>query len=164
MAISLNQWGSCAGTIAFTAYLPHSLPNPAPSGLTSPLQPNTSNCWVAGSPMKTPLAAASQVTFGSKARDRVAEQNPASFHCFVGRTFVPKAQEGPSFEPDPCPSRLPLSRLEQTDSIPALVQPSGGMAMVVGEMAQRLGSKFTDQKVYGSNPTSASRRALFRLG
>ncbi|KER23929.1 hypothetical protein T265_14528, partial [Opisthorchis viverrini] len=51
-------------------------------------------------------------------------------------------------------SRLPLSRLGQPDSIPTLVQPSGGMA----------GGEFTDRKVRGSNPTSDSRHPRLGLG
>ncbi|KAG5442696.1 hypothetical protein CSKR_108001 [Clonorchis sinensis] len=83
-------------------------------------------------------------------------------------------------------SQLPLSRLGQPGSIPALVQPSGGMAVKhrrgvaterfvsqkdfgrlynsLREMAQWLERGFTDRKVRGSNPTSAARLLLSRLG
>ncbi|KAG5441054.1 hypothetical protein CSKR_101287 [Clonorchis sinensis] len=85
-------------------------------------------------------------------------------------------------------SRLPLSRLGQPDSIPALVLPSGGMAArhrkgvtaerllfiitsscgksysVTNQMVQWLERESTDRKVRGSNPTSASRLPLSRLG
>ncbi|KAG5446506.1 Glutamine-dependent NAD(+) synthetase [Clonorchis sinensis] len=71
-------------------------------------------------------------------------------------------------------SRLPLSRLGQPGSISAFVLPSGGMAarhrksataehlnFCLRVFTQR---EFTDRKVRGSNPTSASRLPLSRLG
>ncbi|KAG5452348.1 hypothetical protein CSKR_105224 [Clonorchis sinensis] len=59
-------------------------------------------------------------------------------------------------------SRLPMSRLGQPGSIPALVLPSGNMAG--GEMSQWIEREFTDRKVRGSNLTSASRLSLSRVG
>ncbi|KAG5446496.1 Cleavage and polyadenylation specificity factor subunit 3, partial [Clonorchis sinensis] len=87
-------------------------------------------------------------------------------------------------------SRLPLSRLAQPGSIPVLMLPSGGMVarhrkcitaerllsqwqvrllkpvciFPWGEIAQRLERERTDRKVRGSNPASASRLPLSRLG
>ncbi|KER32869.1 hypothetical protein T265_01155 [Opisthorchis viverrini] len=76
-------------------------------------------------------------------------------------------------------SRLFLSRLEQPDSITALVPPSGGMAARhrKGAKAGRffyedggarllkwLVREFTARKIRGSSPTSASRLFLSRLG
>ncbi|KAG5450326.1 hypothetical protein CSKR_110185 [Clonorchis sinensis] len=69
-------------------------------------------------------------------------------------------------------SRLPLSRLGQPGSIPALVLPSGGMALDCKRFIINLGAswtkwlerEFTDRKVRSSNPTSASRLPLSRLG
>ncbi|KAG5445635.1 hypothetical protein CSKR_104834 [Clonorchis sinensis] len=106
---------------------------------------------------------------------------------------------------NPAPaSRLPLSRLGQPGSIPALVLPSGSMAVrhrkgattermiarkhgqkrskqwrkeiarsclvaaqlhpSTSETAQWLEREFTDRKIRGSNPTSASQLPLSRLG
>ncbi|KAG5444596.1 hypothetical protein CSKR_100700 [Clonorchis sinensis] len=82
-------------------------------------------------------------------------------------------------------SRLSLYRLWKPGSILALVSSSGGMTVThrkgataerfflklclitksIGlETAQWLRRQLTDQKVYGSNPTSASRLLLSRFG
>ncbi|KER20676.1 LOW QUALITY PROTEIN: hypothetical protein T265_15261 [Opisthorchis viverrini] len=87
-------------------------------------------------------------------------------------------------------SRLPLSRIEQPGSIPALVHPSGGMAarhrkgatagrffsillsdstlsrffyLTGARRLKWLESELTDRKVSGSKPTSASRLPLSRI-
>ncbi|KER29364.1 hypothetical protein T265_13392, partial [Opisthorchis viverrini] len=71
-----------------------------------------------------------------------------------------------------------VSRLGHPGSIPALVLPSGGMAarhrndVTAERLLFKLGARwpkwleheFTDRKVRGSNPTSASRLPLSRLG
>ncbi|KAG5441675.1 hypothetical protein CSKR_103189 [Clonorchis sinensis] len=68
-------------------------------------------------------------------------------------------------------SRLLLSRLEQPGSKSALMLPHGGMAVLtlwpalaVYSPNQRLERERTDRKVRGSNPASASRLPLSRLG
>ncbi|KER31347.1 hypothetical protein T265_02398 [Opisthorchis viverrini] len=54
-------------------------------------------------------------------------------------------------------TRLPLSRLGQPDSIPALVLPSSGLAVrLEARWSKWLEREFSDRKFRGSNPTSAS--------
>ncbi|KAG5443202.1 hypothetical protein CSKR_110549 [Clonorchis sinensis] len=92
---------------------------------------------------------------------------------WLGREFTDRRVRGS----DPTSaSRSPLSRFGQPDSIPALVHTSGCMVFKTrllraclhclhwGEIAQWLERERTDRKVRGSNPASASRLPLPRLG
>ncbi|KER26379.1 hypothetical protein T265_06362 [Opisthorchis viverrini] len=75
---------------------------------------------------------------------------------WLGREFTDRKVRGSN---PTSASRLPLSRLGQPDSTPALVPPSCSMA----DRHQKE-REFTDRKVGGSNPTSASLIPLSRLG